>query len=220
MNPKTLLVILSYARAQQQVEWSLPYYQVPGWDILGVTPVGSHHAWPTGVLPAHVGMDGYLNEHMIRRLVALVGFLVDSERFRAYSDFCLIEYDGVFLRKPDPFPGGLFTRLGGGPISGAKAKQFFHTPWHMDRQTASIIAREGQRMIEDGEWEIYSPDLFLGRIVDRTGIKWTECNTFSVNGNDFHNRKTEAEKAVRAGAYYVHGIRHKAELEWLLSIKP
>lgn len=217
---KTLLVIQSHEGGKSQVDWSFPYYQVPGWDILGVTPIDSKHHWPVGIMPAHVGMSGYLNEQMIRRLISLIGFLLESERFKDYTDFCIIEYDGVFLRRPDPFTGGFRTRLGGGPLGGAKAKQFFHTPWHFDRQTATIVEREGRRLIENNEWELYSPDVFLGRIVDLTGIKWTEGNTFSVNGNDFHNRKAEAKKAVENGAFYVHGIRHKAELDWLLSIKP
>lgn len=161
-----------------------------------------------------------MRPEVIKRWVRAWDIVVDEPKFAQFTDFCMVESDSVFLRKPESHPGGLFTRLAGGPVGGAsKASKFFHCPWWADRATAQIIVEEGRKMISEGELELCSPDLFLGLLTDRRPeIKVTECNTWSCNGNDLQNRRDQCQKAVQSGAWHVHGLRTKEEYDWLLSM--
>lgn len=167
-----------------------------------------------------IGNAGYMQPDVIKRWIRTWEIVLTEEKFKDFTDFCMIESDSLFLRKPDPHPGGLFTRLAGGPVGGAsKATRFFHTPWWADRETAKTIVDEGRKLMSEGEWELCSPDLFLGLITDRRPeIKLTETKTWSCNGGDFQNRKEHAEKAVKEGAWFLHGLRTKEEYDWILSL--
>jgi hypothetical protein len=131
----------------------------------------------------------------------------------------MIEYDSVFLKKPPEHPGGLHTRLAGGPLGGKfKAQRFYHTPWWADREAAAIIVEEGNNLIIEEEYENGSPDVFLGLIADRRpDLKISESHTWSCNGNDFQNRKEHAARAIDEGAWYLHGIRTREELDWCVT---
>jgi len=215
---KTLLIIASHAAAREQVFWTWPYYQIPGWDICGVCPTDSNHHWPAGI--AHiwaVGLSGYSTPNLIKRWVATWEKFLTWPGFDVYSDACFIEYDSFFLAKPPQHNGGLYTNLAGGGLGGTfKASRFFHTPWWADRGSAAIIVDEGHRLIEAGEFENGSPDVFLGLIADRRPeLNIFQTETWSCNGNDFQNRKEHALRAIdeRSGLWFVHGVRTREELD-------
>lgn len=218
---KTLLIIHSYAGGHAQLNWTWPHYLTSGWDILGVTPTDASHPWPRGVRSVSLTENGYIGTSttLVRRLVATFEYVLRPE-FDAYSDFCIIEYDGFFLQKPPQHPGGFHTSLAGGCIAGFQATRFFHTPWWPDRAAARIIVDAGNKLIAAGELERGSPDLFLGLIVDRTGLPWTQTHTWSVNGGDFTRRRAAAIRPIKDGIWYLHGIRTKSELEWCLAHRP
>lgn len=221
---KTLLAIHSYAAARDQVFWSFPYWKLAGWDIAGFAPADSKHDWPAGT--AHVvefGRQGYAGSELTERFIKTWEIFVGDSRFDTYDSFCLIEYDGIILRTPEPHPGGLLTNHAVGPMPhcGLKSQTGgFHTPWWADRAAARIIAEEGRKMIGEGETEKGSPDMMLGLMVDRRkDLKWSQSKTWSRNGNCFvttPHTMAEAIEAVRGGAWYVHGLRHKTELQQLL----
>lgn len=218
----TLLVIQSWGGAYAQVlrQWS--HYQLPGWDILGCCPTDSVHSWPPDIRYCEmIGKSAYLTPELVKTWVRTWEVLLLRECYKKYDTFCMIEYDSVFLQQPPPHPGGLFSHLAGGQMEGFKATRFYHTPWFSDRDTAAIIVEEGNRLIAEGEFEHGSPDVFLGLICDRRPeIKITETGTWSCNGNDFMNRKDAAAEAIKAGSWFLHGIRTKEELDWVMSQRP
>lgn len=217
---KTLLIIHSYKGAENQVKWSWPHYLVPGWDILGVTPYNSVHSWPDKTPSVGIAAEGYTGTHgPVDRLVGTFEHVLKPE-FSQYSDFCIIEYDGVFLRKPPSHPGGLHTHLSGGGIQGYKAPRFFHTPWWADRPAAQRIVEEGKKLIANNEYENGSPDFFLALAMERGNIQWTQSKTWSVNGGNFWDRRDQAAEPIKQGIWYLHGIRTREDLDWILHRVP
>lgn len=215
---KTLLVVMSWGGAYEQVKWSWPYYQRSGFDILGSNPEDSTHYWPPTInYAASIGVAGYSSPQLIRRWVKTVEFCLRPD-FNTYTDFCLIEYDAVFLRPPPKHPGWLFTHLAGHKLNqGEKANHFYHTPWWFDRAAAAVIIKRGNELIAEGQFELGSPDVFLGRIIEETNLPWTETGTFSVNGRmlDIPDYWNAAIKSVQDGCWFVHGIRTKEQLDAL-----
>jgi hypothetical protein len=216
---KTLLVCMSYRGGGEQVHWSFPYYQLSGFDILGTCPKDSAHGWPKGTLTVqNVGLEGWSNEKLVRRYVATLEMLTEPQ-YNAYTDFCVIEYDSIFLKAPPQHPGWLFTHYAGGKLNqGEGASRFFHFPHWMDRPALAVIIAHGNKLISDGQFELGSPDVFLGRIVDETGVPWTETDTFSVNGRmlDIPEYWQAALNAAKAGTWFLHGLKTKAQLKAIL----
>lgn len=219
MASKTLLVIQSHAEAYGQMKWSWPHYNLPGWDIMGVTPEDSMHQWPPGIRHQTVlGLAGYMTPNLVKRWIETWDLV---QRSPEYTDFCMIEPDSVFLRKPPVHPGGMFTHLSGGGIVGGtfKAQKFFHTPWWADKAAAGIIVEEGRKLIAEGEFENGSPDFFLGLISDRRpDLKIRETKTWSCNGGSLGHLRESAEQAIREGAWFLHGLRTPEELRWMTEL--
>lgn len=163
-----------------------------------------------------------MTPELVKTWVRTWEILLLRECYKKYNDFCMIEYDSVFLRQPPTHPGGAFLHLTGGAIGGKfKATKFFHNPHWLDRPSSEIVVEEGNKLIAEGEFEQGSPDVFLGLITDRRpDLKWTESNSFSVNGNDLMNRKEEAAKAIKYNCWFLHGLRTEGELNWILSLRP
>lgn len=217
----TLLIIQSHESHKPLVDMVWPQHALHGWSIFGVTPEDSVHAWKPDIFHcAMIGKAGYMQPDVIKRWVRTWEIVTTEDKFDQFTDFCMVESDSVFLRKPEAHPGGLFTRLAGGPVGGAsKASRFFHCPWWADRATARRIVFEGKNLIMANELELCSPDLFLGLITDRLpDLKVTEANTWSCNGNDLQNRMDQCEKSVKAGCWFVHGLRTQPEYNHLLSL--
>lgn len=215
----TLLVIQSFEKSKDQVFRQFPHYQLPGWDILGCCPEDSFHAWPPDIHYCElIGKSAYFSEpQLVKTWVKTWETLLMRDCYAKYDNFCMIEYDGIFLRTPPPHPGGLFTHLAGGSQGGFKAKQFYHTPWWADRTTAMVIVEEGNKMIAEGEFEHGSPDVFLGLLTDRRPeIKVTETHTFSTNGGGWPDCRDKLDTAVKNGCWYAHGLRTEEELKWSL----
>lgn len=184
---------------------------------MGVCPADSPVTWPEPITHADsIGRSGYSTPNLIRRWVESW----DLALTYGYDDYCMIEYDGVFLRQPPAHPGGLFTHLSGGGHGTFKASRFFHTPWWADRPTARALVVEGRRLISEGQFEHGSPDFFLGLICDRCpDIKVSETNTWSCNGGSLGHLREHAERSVaKENAWYLHGIRTPEELAWITSL--
>lgn len=219
----TLLVVQSYGGAYEQVRRQWPHFMLPGWDICGCCPEDDHHPWPPDIRYCElIGKSAYLSPELVKTWVKTWETLLFRDCYKKYDDFCMIEYDAVFLQQPPPHPGGAFLHLTGGAIGGVfKATKFFHNPHWLDRAAAAIVVEEGNKMLSEGEFEGGSPDVFMGRITDRRpDLKWTESNTFSVNGNDLMNRGPQAAEAIRNGVWFLHGLRTQEELDWILSQRP
>jgi hypothetical protein len=221
---KTLLVIMSYGNAAAQVGWSWKHYQASGFDIMGTCPEDSTHEWPPEVrLVRDVGKNGYSSPALIKRWVNTINTVLHSSSCSAYDAFCLTEYDGVFFRQPPEFTGGLWTHLAGGKLNqGEMASRFYHTPHWFDREAGSKILEHGRKLVAEGQFELGSPDVFLGRIIEELKLPYHETNTFSVNGGmlEIPEYWEAAKKYVREGGYYCHGLRKREQLVALDACKP
>lgn len=213
----TILYVHSHAPRDEQVQWSFPYYQLSGWPIVGVVPENQAHEFPEGALTLKYGKSGYVDTpHIIERLLfTLEHFLTQPQEYCA-----IIEYDGLFLRKPPVMPPYQYASphtVGPMPYAGLKSKfGGYGQPWMMNKETAKNVIQVGKGLLSVGDIERGSPDMFIGYvIVDKLGIKWTPINTFHVNGGALTERMKEAEHAVRNGAWFVHGFRTQEELEHL-----
>lgn len=221
---KTLLAIHSYFEAAQTVKDFWPWYKIPGWDIVGIDNEGPAHDWPENVPHVAMGVRGawkkmpHSSNNQNNRFLDTFDFFLHHPLCQPYDNFCLVQEDGIFLRKPDPYPGGFHTHRAGGWQPGAKAKQFFHSPWWIDRNICEIFIREGCKLLRAGENELNSPDLLMGLIVDRTGLKWTEHGSVSINHDELQSRKQEVLPALkqRPCPWYFHGISTPAERDWVL----
>jgi hypothetical protein len=214
----TLLAIMSYAKAEEQVNWSWPHYRKSGLPIMGSCPTNSNHRWPNDCeYDQPLGLEGYSTPELIRRWVGIFNLFTADPMFAKYDAIIVIEYDAVFLKPPPPVPDGVFTHLAGGNIPGFKAERFYHCPWAASRSAATVIAEEGRKMIEEGIFEGGSPDFFLGHIIDRRpDLHLYETGTFSVNGGNLTDRKDAAVHALKMGTWFLHGLRTKEELAWIL----
>lgn len=219
---KTLLVILSYAKANETVARHWPYYELTGCNILGVGREDSDCRWPTGpenrsmIGHIEVGKDSYVNgDNLCRRIVDVLERLVDGQEFQAYTDFLLTEHDAIFLHGLPGHMGGMITTLGGYGGSGFTGTKFYHGPWWVDRQTAGEMVLYGRRMLKLGLIETGFPDRFIGLMDDLydLGVSYSDEWTYSRNALDRPEYIQEARKAIERGAWYVHGIKTEAQLK-------
>lgn len=219
---KTLLAVMSWAGAAKQVSWSLPYYQRSGFDILGTCPVNSTHDWPAGTTHVQpVGEAGYIGPVLIRRWVQTIELLL-SPRFAQYDNWCIVEYDSIFLRPPPPFPGSLYIHHAGTFPVGLNPHdtRFYHCPWWFDRPAGDEIVRHAHRLMSENRFQMGSPDVFLGKIIHDSGLPWTETYTFSVNGGGMAQFMPQAIIAAKGGAWHFHGLRTEAEAQAIDAAAP
>ncbi len=222
----TLLVIHSHGKAKRMV-WELwPWFIGTGFDILGVHAEDEPHQWPEGVEGVAIGKGGRQLPHpyLCHRLVDTFRHLL-LQKYDKYKDFLVTEYDTMFLRVPPQHPGGLFSCKAGGPYPGFKCQQFFHPPWWADRDTAHKIVDTGLKLLADCETEHGSTDMFLGLIVDRAGIKWTDTGTWtcqnSGDGSDLDVRLASDLSVFmkQHQPWCLHGVKTVSNRDLILRIQ-
>ena len=220
----TLLAIHSYKSAADRVKRLHPYWNV-GWDILGVNTDGGEHEWPEGIRTVSIGReDGWNNAvdlavgYLPIRLLDTIRFFLMDDGCKAYTHLFLMHQDCVFPRKPPLMEiRFLATFAGVCPKEwNVSAKNFLHVPWWMDRDVAAKILVEGDKLVQAGEFENSSDDVFIGRIIDLLGIEVQTSNTWSCNSNDMRVRWMEACAAVASGAWFIHGLREPEQIDLVM----
>lgn len=212
---KSLLGIFSYAGANDIVKRHWPYYTLADCAIWGIGRTDSKCVWPAGIWRTdNIGKEGYVGKgKLCERLVDAMAMFAFNKAFEEFTDLCLIECDAIFTKGLPKHSGGLISHLAGGPSEGFLSTRYFHTPWWVDRETASMIAGMGAQLIRQGTIENDFPDRFLGLICDRyPEIKVTQSNTFSTNLIDSIPLLLAARLSIETGAYYIHGIKTEAQL--------
>lgn len=220
---RTLLIILSYAKANDMVARHWPYFLKAGCDIMGVGREDSDCRFPTErlVYTAKIGKDSYVDganlpEMHVRALeVALsLDYNQDTEAPQPYDSFALTEPDAIFLKPLPLHRGGLMATYSGGNSPGFLGSFFCHGPWHFDRWTAKQAVNFGKRMIAKGLVERGFPDRFWGLWCDLYDTKFTSFpNSYSQNRLDRPEFIQQARDAIAKGAFYVHGIKTIGELQ-------
>lgn len=216
---KTLLVVLSHSGYNEVVARHWPFFLKGDCDILGIGRVNTKCVWPSERLVGYhdVGEESYVNgDNHIRRFLDTVEHCLTSEYLKVYSAFCLTEADAcLFAPVPEIKPGQFITLPMGGGSDGFYGTQFFHTPWFMDRIVAGRILRYGKRMLRAGLIEKGFIDRFLGLLVDLSDIEVTPAEAYSQNTLDTPEKIQDAARAVREGAWHVHGLKTPEQLRQL-----
>lgn len=215
-----LLLVHTYPGANDAVKRHYPYFEKGGFDkIVGVTTEGGGCYWPTPKT-VELGKNAYIGgPELSDRLVKTL----EAGLFLGADEICVIEYDVLFFRKMPALPGdGIATVVTGGGSPGYKSTRFFHVPWYMNSATARRAIQTGKKLLAAGEHEHGSPDRFLGLIVDRSGIPLLENMFTRYTRNTIASSQElgEARAAFLGGVHAVHGVKTKAQLDFITQPKP
>lgn len=209
----TLLVVLAHSGAQDCLYRHWPFWEKAECDILGVGREDTQLTWPhpngthNFVGKIDIGKESYAaGDNHLRRFLEVLRFGVHETNYEA---FCIIEYDCLlFNALPDWHGGGgMITTLAGGRSDGFHAPSFFHTPWHMDRDTAEKMIVWGNNMLNCGLLEHGFLDRWLGLMHALYGFEIIESAWYSRNTIEFPDNIEEAKKAIERGAPGVHGVK-------------
>lgn len=170
---------------------------------------------------ARIGKDEYVNGdnlplYHINALQAAMwlDYTDENGNLRSYDVLCLSEPDAIFLKPIPTHCGGLMATCSGGNSPGFLGSFFCHGPWVFDRHTAFKAIEFGKRMIARGLIEKGFPDRFWGLFCDLYGVQFTPFGpgTYSQNRLDRPEYIEGARKAVKSGAFYLHGLKTQEEL--------
>lgn len=218
----TLVVVHSHAAANDMVAILFPHYKTAGCDILGIGRTNSKCIWPEPIPTRDIGIDLFKTwvEHKSDSLPKkLIGTLeVCLSDFPQYNDYCIIEWDSIFVKPLPKHTGGLVSvpcmvdnRIT--PFQNMKSNIAFQCPWWFDKPTAEIAIRKGRELIEVGDIEEGTPDHFLGRIVQLSGIKYSPIATFFRMEFETPELIEEARQRYRSkDVFYIHGFKKISQL--------
>lgn len=168
----TVLLIHTYAGANEAMARHWEFFKRAGADqIVAVVPVDGGCRFPEHTPCLYSGDGKYMDgPNLCHRLVDTLRYIE-----RAHFDKgIIVEYDTLVLKDLTNF-SGLRCNLTGGQTWGSKATFFSHNPWCVEARLASEMAVEGLKIINEGICAYgtpeSSPDVFLGLICDRLGIK-------------------------------------------------
>ncbi len=217
---KTLLAIMSYAKANATVARHFPWWLRSECDMIGVGHIDTECVWPEH--PRFIGSircqkDSYaVGDNHILRFIDVLRHFLHSPDLKGYGAICVIEYDGIFL-KPFPRirPGEIIMKLAGNRDGDFRGSKYWHTPWAMDRIMAGKILTWGKAMHAAGLIEHGFIDRWLGLMFDLHGVDVTDtgCATYTQNTIDNQEKILECRRAVENGAWYVHGIKSAEVLQ-------
>lgn len=217
---KTLLVILSYAKANDIVERHWPFYEKAGCPILGIGREDSECRFPWPVRAGvgcigvkEIGKDSYVNgDNLPKLLLDTLEYCL--REYTTFHSYCLVEPDVIFMRPlPEEHPGGIVTQHMGGSSAGFFGRNYYHCPWWVDRMTAAAIVIRGRKMLECELIECGFPDRFLGLLLDlHPDVRVHPAKWYSRNLFDRPEFIAEARAALKAGAWGCHGIKTADQL--------
>ncbi len=214
----TVAYIHSYPGAASTLAMLWPGFKLLGLPLIGVDCEDEPTVWPEPIPVIAVGINAYATEdphNLPCRLVLTLKHFLSTE----YEQCVVVEYDTLIVKPFPGYPPGFVAHRAGGKHPQSEASQFFHTPWIFDRAAAATCVLVGAEIIADGtllrggRGVHASPDMFLGLIVDRCGLPWTESGTFSRNTIDSPEHVDAAREAIARGTWMLHGIKNRAQLE-------
>lgn len=216
------LFIHSYPGGNAILKRHWPHFQHSGLPLFGVGPRNGRTVWPETIPNRGIASDAYVGRpDLSYKMVGTYEWFVNDPIFNAYDYAWIVEYDALFLKPAPAVTSDAAATLSGGPVEGHLARSFYHGPWILSRPACHRFVSKGYELINKGQHENGSPDFFFSLVFERLREKITPLQgTFSVNGGDFCNRMDAAERAIKAGAWYVHGLRTKDELNWCLAQMP
>lgn len=219
---KDVCYIHSYPGCATTLAMLWPGFRLMSIPLIGVECVGEPTRWPEPIKTIEAGINAYANVdnyNLPSRLVLTLKHFLTTE-----YDRCLIaEYDSLILGPMPDYPSGFTTHLAGGRLPGSEASHFYHSPWISDRDAAADIIRVGMELMMDGtvgrgpQGTHGAPDVFLGLIADRCGMKFNESGTVSYNTIESPEQIAVARKSIAEGCWFLHGVKTRQQMEAILA---
>lgn len=226
---RTLLVVLSYSKANEMLVRHWPYFLKADADIMGVGREDTDCRFPKErlVWEAKIGKDSYVNgdnlpNMHVRAMSCALSMTYDegADNPQPYTHICLTEPDAIFLKPLPLHLGGLMATYCGGKSPGFYGNAFFHGPWYVDRYTAEKFVAGGQAMLKCDLFELGFPDRFWGLWQELYGVKFHPLNpaySYSQNRLDRPQYIQEAREAIARGIGYLHGVKTQEELSAVMT---
>lgn len=218
----TLLVIHSYRGANEMVKLLWPYYKVSGCDMLGVGRTNAKCEWPEPICNVDIGEDPFRpwcehkSDNLPRRLIDTLD--VCLKQYPQYSDYCIIEWDSIFVKPLPIHTGGLVSVPCG--IDNAWKQQGFKTdiaflgPWWFDHETAEKCIPVARELIYHGDIEQGTPDFFIGLVALKAKVKYSSIPVCFYNTVDHPRFIADARNHYKSkDIYYIHGIKTPEQLK-------
>jgi hypothetical protein len=218
---KTVAYIHAYPGATATLAMLWSGFKKLGADLIGVDCVGEPCVWPEPIPRIEAGINAYATEdayNLPSRLVLTFRHFLTTD----YERCAIFEYDTLITGAIPEYPPGFTAHRAGGRLTGSEASEFWHTPWICDRSTAIELCLHGMELMLDGtvgrgpRGVHGSPDMFLGLIADKTGMKFHESGTFSRNTINSPEDIAEARKAIAGGTWMLHGVKTREQLDAIL----
>ena len=224
MNSATLLAIISHPAANATLARHWPYFKSTGWDILGCGSRDGKTEWPEPVPTLNTGRISVIKsvtpaiDGLLEQELDILDYFLEKT---SSSDVCVVEYDGVFVRRPPPHPGGLYlvSVIPNFQPHTFRTSVYFQTPRWSDRSTTQRLAKAGRALLWQGDVEHWMSDRFMARIAYRCGIKFQQIpawSPFPCGSPDAADRAAafihDARAAITLGAFYIHGVKTAEQL--------
>lgn len=235
---KTLLAIIAHPNDNERLTRHWPYFQLPGWRILGCGPEsGPCVSWPeyvpclnTGKLGTRMTPAGSSIFGLVEQELDIWRFFLTSNLCEEFDALCVVEADNLFVRKPPEHPGGglyLVTTLPNYATPGVfKTPVYFSTPRWGDRHCIQQLYDHGMGMFQRGDVEHWISDRFPALICHQGRIPWLSQPAWSPSPFNWGATrpddvwKRDARAAIQLGAYCLHSVKHQWQLDAVKDLLP
>ena len=223
---RTLVVIHSHAAANEMVKLMWPFYKLGGCDLLGVGRTNSKSEWPEPIATENIGIDllKTWNEHksdsLCRKLIDTMDVCITN--YPDYHNYCIIEWDQIFTSTLPEY-SGLFSGLvchRTSPMCWGDARfkspLAFIPPWRFDRKDAECLITIGRKMIDEGDIELGTPDIFIGYAVHKAALPYSSIPVYFQCTIDRQEWRDEAREHFRKkDVISIHGIKDAETLNYI-----
>lgn len=219
---KAALFIMSHSGATEYTARHWPFFKRSGAILFGISRVDTTCVWPEPIPTKAIGKEGYVvGDDQCRRMIDTVRWFVEDEQFSAFTHAWLMQGDAVLLGPLPIIEHDIAAHLAGGPQPGFTANRFYHPPWVVSRRLANKFVSTGDALLTAGRSERGIPDYFFTLVADTMeATVYNIPGIVSVNSGDLVNRKPFCKLGIKAGAWYFHGAKTQADLDWALSCQP
>ncbi len=217
---KCALLIHGYPGCEDGLRRHWPYFKKSGLDLFGIGREGHIMQWPESMVTKDIGPNGYIEGGQLpERMTHTFRWFRDDPRFANYTHAMLVEWDVVFLRPPPEITNPVCANKAGSFDHNGKGISFFHGPWTLSKLTADLFVQKADELLAKGERTGGTPDFFFGLVWDELGVTVQHLEgTFSRNSLDIEADRIMARDRIRSGeCWYVHGIKSKSQLDFILS---
>ncbi len=202
------LAVLTCQSATEPAQRHWPSWRAHFEDVVFITTIDSNCWVPEGIEEWRIGRDQYNDrdrptENLCRRTVNVLKRFLETH----HQQIVIIEYDVFIFRKPEPVK----------EFSGTLFEKFIHCPWQFSRNFAKQYVKVAESLLRQGMISGGWPDQHVRAVVDILAPEITYNHNYTKNTLDHAWMIEEARLHICKGAYAIHGVKSKEQLEALLA---